>query len=394
MNGKYVTAVVKFTSIELLVNITCKIYNQSLYTALRKREGFGGEKAATGAASLPVPNNFNISLNLRKLSRLRQCSASGKSEQKRDGIFPQKSGKIPSRYCESFFPAGRTRPRLSTVPYAAPAPCRTQGVRGAADTPPAYRRLRPTIARFTLIELLVVIAIIAILAAMLLPALNKARDKARASNCLSNLKQCGQAFMLYESDHNGIVPIYMTLSSHSYLGTIYWNAILLGKRINGDGEALPLPLGTSYLSTPEVTFCPATQHPGNLTTNFGYGICAIGDSWNQWSSPYATLDKAAYGDIWLRLDAGNKFLVLRKAKKPSSSIYLSDSGYRTTEANFGKGALSYINVDYNNGAVTAQHSGRANSLFIDGHAAALNKAELNRSANEVTYVLDSNGIPL
>ena len=250
------------------------------------------------------------------------------------------------------------------------------------------------IRKFTLIELLVVIAIIAILAAMLLPALNKARDKARASNCLSNLKQCGQAFMLYESDHNGIVPIYMTLPSHSYLGTIYWNAILLGKRINGDGEALPLPLSTSYLSTPEVTFCPATQHPGNLTTNFGYGICAIGDSWNQWSSPYATLDKAAYGDIWLRLDAGNKFLVLRKAKKPSSSIYLSDSGYRTTEANFGKGALSYINVDYNNGAVTAQHSGRANSLFIDGHAAALNKAELNRSANEVTYVLDSNGIPL
>ena len=345
-----------FTLIELFVNITCKIYNQSLYTALRKREGFGGEKAATGAASLPVPNNFNISLNLRKLSRL----------------------------------------RLSTVPYAAPAPCRSWSSGESAGRSDRSEIFRQRLSRcgFTLIELLVVIAIIAILAAMLLPALNKARDKARASNCLSNLKQCGQAFMLYESDHNGIVPIYMTLPSHSYLGTIYWNAILLGKRINGDGEALPLPLGTSYLSTPEVTFCPATQHPGNLTTNFGYGICAIGDSWNQWSSPYATLDKAAYGDIWLRLDAGNKFLVLRKAKKPSSSIYLSDSGYRTTEANFGKGALSYINVDYNNGAVTAQHSGRANSLFIDGHAAALNKAELNRSANEVTYVLDSNGIPL
>ena len=382
MNGKYVTAVVKFTSIELLMNITCKIYNQSLYTALRKREGFGGEKAATSAASLPAPNNLNLSHTSGKLSRLRQCSTSGKSEQKLLGL------------CESSSHRQPTAPLHCTAPYPAPAPCRTQGARGAADTPPAYRRLRPTIARFTLIELLVVIAIIAILAAMLLPALNKAQDKARASNCLSNLKQCGQAFMLYEGDHNGIVPIYMTLPSHSYLGTIYWNAILLGKRINGDGEALPLPLGTSYLSTPEVTFCPATQHPGNLTTNFGYGICAIGDSWNQWSSPYATLDKAAYGDIWLRLDAGNKFLVLRKAKKPSSSIYLSDSGYRTTEANFGKGALSYINVDYNNGAVTAQHSGRANSLFIDGHAAALNKAELNRSANEVTYVLDSNGIPL
>ena len=124
MNGKYVTAVVKFTSIELLVNITCKIYNQSLYTALRKREGFGGEKAATGAASLPVPNNFNISLNLRKLSRL----------------------------------------RLSTVPYAAPAPCRSWSSGESAGRSDRSEIFRQRLSRcgFTLIELLVVIAIIAI----------------------------------------------------------------------------------------------------------------------------------------------------------------------------------------------------------------------------------------
>ena len=124
--------------------------------ALRKREGFGGEKAATCAASLPVPTDLNISLIPLKLSRLSQCSASGKSEQKREVVFPQKSGKTTSRFCGSSFPAGRPRLCRSTVPYPAPAPCRTQGARGAADTPPASRRIRPITARFTLIELLMV----------------------------------------------------------------------------------------------------------------------------------------------------------------------------------------------------------------------------------------------
>ena len=119
---------------------------------------------------------------------------------------------------------------------------------------------------FTLIELLVVIAIIAILAALLLPALAAAKRKAQRINCVSNLKQSGIAFRLWESDNGDRYPMAVSTTQNGVQENIYQNNNYAPNGYNVNSIFVCM---SNELSTPKVLDCPADGGMGQAAYGSG-----------------------------------------------------------------------------------------------------------------------------
>ena len=234
------------------------------------------------------------------------------------------------------------------------------------------RFLKPG-AGFTLIELLVVIAIIAILAAMLLPALSKAKAKALATQCLSNMKQWGYATVMYTSDNNDELPLFGDVFPPTPTMT-YWYQKLAPYIAKNNGDQP----GNMEAYTAECRRCPAgSKGPPPLA---GPAVAAW-DQWNCWVGVY-------YGNNGAQLTGpffyGNNLKPIKtsRIRKPADALMYTDAVthyvYSPVTWPFDRDVNRDGMVDSSTGVYNGEfpfnnarptvHNNGANVALLDGHA--------------------------
>ena len=238
---------------------------------------------------------------------------------------------------------------------------------------------------FTLIELLIVIAIIAILAAMLLPALNHARSTAKQANCISNQKQVMMAQIQYATDYNDQMVVCAKYGGSNTPETFV--TILTRKQSNTN--AMPtLAAGASAYLRFDVLSCPA--HPDHK--NF--------DVWNgtygMWKQAGIVARCKNTGPIFKEnkdkpSDWCNVTILPNRSKAPSKTFILADT-LRSIDAGSEQGKQFYYFFPgelRESSGVGLVHKNQANCSFIDGHVESLNKEEMNKSATELKFYVDN-----
>jgi prepilin-type N-terminal cleavage/methylation domain-containing protein/prepilin-type processing-associated H-X9-DG protein len=247
---------------------------------------------------------------------------------------------------------------------------------------------------FTLIELLVVIAIIAILAAMLLPALSKAKDKAKTIRCVSNNKQIALALVMYTGDNNDFLPI-LNDGQFGAFGPNWWfNVISDGNYITKIGTSNNV-WRCSAVRDQDIASDVVNYFRGNPCEGYGpledqdksaNGVIRYARDGNVYQGPRKLGSINRTSQIWLIGDVGVPGTVQNGLASPARPSTTKPTSYFTEIATFKPKPSTGWSTARPSKQAAARHGGRAVFAACDGHVETWTWKDLFENKDDVFAV--------